>query len=155
MNYKQIVSLFFTMSCFVFCSKKQYICPAYTTYFIHDQKERDKVFMPFIVDSLNESTSAIDPNDSTSFKNNKTGESSKFQLNTTNSKDKLVKKYQINGLVISSKIGKSKPRNVSEIEMKVISIKGTALFSGIDSTSLLPKNDSIANEFSPADTIRK
>ncbi|TAF76011.1 MAG: hypothetical protein EAZ53_04810 [Bacteroidetes bacterium] len=140
----------------LFCSKKQYICPAYTTYFIHDQKERDKVFMPFVEDSLKESTSATDTDDTLANKNIKSNESGKFQLKTSNPKDKSGKKYQVNGLVTASKTSKTKARNVSEIEMKVISIKGTALFSGIDSTSKEPQVETpIKEEVAPTDTTQK
>lgn len=137
----------------MFCAKKKYICPAYNTYFIHDTKERDKVFMPFKMgDSASSQveirTNATDSNADTSVQNfePKNGDNSKFQPKTANSKYKPAKKYQINGLVIANKSGKSKPRNVSDIEMKVISIKGTTLFSGADSTSKMPVRDSLATE---------
>lgn len=156
MRFKTLISLFFVSLCLLFCSKKQYICPAYTTYFIHDQKERDKVFMPFVEDSLKESTSAIDNDDTLANKNIKSNESGKFQLKTSNAKDKSVKKYQVNGLVTASKTSKTKARNVSEIEMKVISIKGTALFSGIDSTSKEPQVEApMKEEVAPTDTTQK
>lgn len=148
-------SLFFVCISFVFCSKKQFICPAYTTYFIHDEKERNKVFMPFLEDSLAESSASVETADSTSNKTQKTGVSSKFQLNTVNSKEKTSKKYQVNGLITSTKSGKSKARNVAEIEMKVISIKGTALYSGVDSTSTNTNIDTPNKEVSPADTLDK
>lgn len=163
MNLYKYVSIFFIITTLLFCAKKKYICPAYNTYFIHDIKERDKVFMPFKMDSSSSDseseihTNATDSNADTSVQNfdPKSGENSKFQPKVNNSKDKSGKKYQINGLVTANKSGKTKPRNISDIEMKVIAVKGTTLFSGADSTSKMPKRDSIStNQPLESDTLK-
>jgi hypothetical protein len=156
---KNLLGLFLISTTMFYCSKKQYICPAYNTYFIHDSKERDKVFMPFKVDSMGSSaneihTNATDSDADTSVQNfdPKSGENSKFQPKVNDVKG--GKKYQINGLVSANKSGKYKLRNVSDIEMKVIAIKGTTLFSGVDSTSKMPVRDSLSTEPVEADTTK-
>ncbi len=153
MKYSTIFSVIFIAFFLLFCAKKKYICPAYNTYFIHDQKERDKVFMPFNMGDSASSpdeihTNATDANADTSVQNfdPKSAENSKFQPKTSTQKDKPAKKYQINGLVSTNKSGKYKPRNVSDIEMKVIGVKGKTVFSGVDSTSKMPTRDSLTIE---------
>ncbi|MDX2189205.1 MAG: hypothetical protein SFY32_05015 [Bacteroidota bacterium] len=117
------------------CQKKQYICPAYNSYFIHDDKERQKVFLPFHVDSLNESSTTIDnsrPDTNSYVSRSESETANKYQPKLL---EKDGKKYQPNGIVINSS-GKKKMRNVKEIEMTFINARPISQFSNVDSSSI-------------------
>ena len=102
------------------------------------------LFSPFLIDSLNKDeyaggTNATNPDadekSSAAFldsfwKNRKSN--SKYQP-----KEPAPKKSKPNGLLVS--LGKTKTRNVTDIEMKVIGIKHEAKYSNVDSSSLKPK----------------
>jgi len=147
---KSLTAFVFLSLLFYCCARKQYICPAYNTYFIHDDKEREKMFLPFHVDSLGqEQTIANDSQDSTNYTvNHEGGSTSKYQPKTMVANGN--KKLQPNGLVINAS-GKKKLRNVTDIEMKTIIAKPTAQYSNSDSASLKPQVDSLY--VAPSDTL--
>jgi hypothetical protein len=131
-----LVVLVFLSVILLDCNRKQYICPAYNTYFIHDDKERHNMFLPFKIDSLNEETKISDNRLST--------DSTTITFNPDNIKtskyhpkdySKDGKKSQPNGLVINAS-GKKKMRNITDIEMKTIMAKPIAQYSNVDSSSL-------------------
>jgi hypothetical protein len=138
--------LVFSSLIFYCCNRKQYICPAYGTYFIHDDKELEKRFIPFNVDSLsdNSNNQAINNTspDSTNYTvNQDNGSNNKYQPKV-DVETKGIKKLQPNGLVVNSSSGKKKPRNNNDIEMITIMAKPVAQYSNIDSTnSKLPGGD--------------
>ena len=147
---KSIATVVFLSFLFYFCNRKQYICPAYNTYFIHDDKEREKMFLPFNVDSLGENQTIENSSpDSTNYTvNHESGSSSKYQPKSLDANGN--KKLQPNGLVINTS-GKRKPRNVTDIEMRTIIAKPTALYSNIDSASFKAQTDSMS--IAPRDTL--
>jgi hypothetical protein len=126
------------------CNKKtQYICPAYSSYFIHNEKGRDELFSPFQTDSVSngsgdfQGTNATDPNATEasssklldSFWSNKSsvGSGSKYkpkEIKTSNN--------QTSGLLIAT--GKNKIRNNTDIEMKFV-----VAFSNVESDSIPSK----------------
>ena len=136
--------LVFSSLAFYCCNRKQYICPAYGTYFIHDDKELEKRFIPFNIDSLSDRNQTINNTspDSTSYTvNQDNGSNSKYQPKVDAEKQG-AKKLQPNGLVINTNSGKKKPRNNNDIEMVTIMAKPVAQYSNIDSSGTkLPAGD--------------
>lgn len=51
---KAIVKLLALLVLLYSCSKKHYICPAYNSYFIHDEGHRDELFSPFHTDTTSD-----------------------------------------------------------------------------------------------------
>ena len=147
---KNILNIFFiTLLLWAFamaCNKKSFICPAYNSYFIHDQTEREARFSPFLVDSLSAFSMEDDEDASVSKKSKSTlntmaddGSGAKDELPTGNSKyqpkSKSAKKAQPNGLLIAA-AKKNKFRAIDEIEMKFVMVKPLARYSNIDSSSI-------------------
>lgn len=138
------------------CSKKHFICPAYNSYFIHDQVERESRFSPFIVDSLNNSNIEqgtfvmSDPTlDSTSVNNESSAVSlvsnSKFQP-----KEQLPPRKSLpTGLHISSNSKIKTVRSNADIEMKIIIVKPLSRYSNLDSSSL-NKNVEVPSDSLPS-----
>lgn len=124
------------------CTRKKFICPAYNTYFIHDQKEREQLFSPFYIDSLSQDQVDGGTNATNSDATEKSSSSflDSFWANKKSNskyqpKERSPKKMNTNGLLVSES-GKNRLRNVSEIEMKVISIKPISKYSNADSSSV-------------------
>lgn len=138
--FRAILALTFSFLFLTTCQRKQYICPAYNTYFIHDDLERDRIFMPFKIDSLgeeNKTTNNRVTTDSTVISYNPDNyTTNKFQPKKDDAKE--AKKYLPNGLVVNLQ-GKKKMRNVTDIEMKIIMIKPQSQYSNIDSSSIMKK----------------
>ncbi|MDX2196121.1 MAG: hypothetical protein NW207_06865 [Cytophagales bacterium] len=150
--YKSILLVILFLWVSVACNRKQYICPAYNTYFIHDNDERLKMFMPFIIDSLGEDLSV---NNTMGYDTTQSGygaenvTTAKFHPKSIqNQPQKLQPKT---GLVINS--SKKKMRNANEIEMKTIKVKPLAKYSNADSTTAMPIDRAPEENVAPQDTL--
>lgn len=115
------------------CSKKSFICPAYNSYFIHDNALQSELFAPFTIDSL----SALESGNATASIESKGN--GKYHPKEYN-----VEKQKQTGLLTKWK--SNKPRNVKYIEMHVLAMKGQSRYSNIDSSSIINANSAAESD---------
>ncbi|MFN0048724.1 MAG: hypothetical protein ACKVOU_06350 [Cytophagales bacterium] len=139
-KFAPFLCFFSSMLLFEACSKKHFICPAYNSYFIHDQELRDSRFSLFIEDSLSGASNQqnTDSQDTTNRISQNTVEQN--ESNSINSKfqpkEKFAKKTLPNGLLLANASKHKTPRAMEEIEMKIVMVKPQSRYSNIDSSTV-------------------